>query len=365
MDVLTRTAGRSASLHRFGSRAHRLAFVGDDPVLGLGAGSSESALPGLVADLLTPRTRQGLDADLFTGPEWTARATAGAGDTLRLERYDAVVLAFATPSRLMPSRGRRSIRAAIDAVLANTQDDTEVIVLVADGASGDAHLARTRDFIEACRVDLARTGSGFSVVDRPADAEPSITASRVADLLATRLADRGDAWRRRDSADDEPARQRAVDASGVLDVENDELVDLLLDRARAAFATPSAELNLIDHDRMQKIAVVGSRLGAVPREQSFCDITIQHADAFVVGDAWEDARFDANPRVHGPHPIRFYAGFPVESVDGYRIGAICVYDSVPHDAGEFDLAVLRDIAITMQELIQVGALNGQAGPIPG
>lgn len=363
MDVLTRTTGHPAALHRFGSRAHRLAFIGDDPVLGLGVGSSESALPGLVADLLTPRTHRGLDADLFTGPEWSTRVVANDGAALRLERYDAVVLAFAPTSRLMQSRGQRWLRAALDTVLTATQADTEVVVLAADASSGDAHLMRTRDFMEACQADLARTTSGFTLVDRPANAvaERSTTlASSIAVRLATRLADRGDAWSRRDSADDEPARQRAVDASGVLDIENDDLVHLLLDRARAAFATPSAELNIVDHDRLWKAAVVGSRLGAVPRELSFCDITVQHADAFVVSDAWQDARFDANLAVHSAHPIRFYAGFPIESVDGYRIGAICVYDSVPHDASEFDLAVLRDIAITMQELIQAGALNGQS-----
>lgn len=362
VDQLTSRAGSAATLQRFGSRAHRVAFIGDDPVLGLGTGSSESALPGLVADLLTPRTRRGLDAHLFTGPEWTARAVARGARALRLGRYDAVVLAFAPPSRLLESRGLRRIREAFDTVLGATFADTDVVVLSITGAEGDTRRARTRDLIEECRVDLAAAGATFTVVDGPAEAEagrPTALASALATRLAGHMADRGGAWRLRDSADDEPARQRAVQTSGILDIEDDELVQVLLERARAAFGTPHAELNLIDRGRQWKAAVAGGQRGEGPREESFCNITIQHADAFMVSDARSDPRFDGHATRRNDNPIRFYAGFPIESTDGYRIGALCVYDSVPHDASEFDLAILRDIAKTLQQLIHDRAIAGQ------
>lgn len=362
MDVLTRPAAPPAALHRFGARAQRVAFIGDDPVLGLGTGSSESALPGLVADLLTPRTHRGLDADLFTGPEWSAKAVVQGAGSLRLGRYDAVVVAFSSPSRLLPTRGQRWIRAAFDTLLGSTQADTEIVVLSAAGSDADGRLSRLQEFVEHCRADLERSGRTFALLERPVAPEPdrpTAVASALATRLSTGMPAAGDAWRRRDSADDEGARQQAVESSGVLDVRSDELVQTLLNRARAAFSTPSAALNVIDRDRLWMASTVGGPGGEVPREQTFCNVTIQHSDAFVVRDTWQDDRLAGGTLAADDQPIRFYAGFPIESADGYRIGALCVYDTVPHDASEFDIAVLRDIALTMQDLIQVGALNGQ------
>jgi GAF domain-containing protein len=43
--------------------------------------------------------------------------------------------------------------------------------------------------------------------------------------------------------------------------------------------------------------------------------------------------------------VRFYAAHPIESQDGFRIGTLCVFDLVPHDVGEVDGAVLRDLAL--------------------
>ncbi|WP_375401051.1 GAF domain-containing protein [uncultured Amnibacterium sp.] len=362
VDLLRSTTGHAATLHRFGSRAHRVAFIGDDPVLGVGTGSSESALPGLVADLLTPRTQRGLDADLFTGPEWNPRAVAGGADALRLGRYDAVVLAFAPPSRLLPSRRRRWIRAALNTVLVATHADTEVVVLSMAGSDGDTRRARARQFIEEYRDEIVRSGAALTVIDGPAESEqgrPTALASALATRLAEHMADRGGAWRFRDSADDEAARQRAVEASGILDLEDDGLVQVLLDRARRAFGTPNAFLNVIDGGREWHAASADGQSGEGPREDAFCNITIQRADPFVVRDAPSDPNVNANPNVQGDDPVRFYAGVPIESADGYRIGALCVYDFVPHDASEFDLAILRDIATTLQQLIHARALEGQ------
>ena len=363
MDVLTRAAHPGA-LHRFGSHAHRIAFIGDDTVLGLGIGSAESALPGQVADLVTPLTDRGLDADLFTGPEWTARAVAELGDGMRLDRYDAVVLGFAPASWLLPSRSRRRIRESLEVVLGATNPDAAVVVLGTGSPAHERRAARTREVVAAWCTDPERGSRDVVLIEEPVtedeDADVLALAAIVARRLVDGLSDESAGRRRRNSADEERARQRAVDASGVLDIEPDDAMRALLDRARTAFGTPSAELTVIDGDRLRKAAIAGSEPGGLPRDQAFCDLTIRHSDGFVVGDTRDDARFDGFPGARGEHPVRFYAGFPIESVDGYRIGAICVYDFSPRDASGFDLAVLRDIALTAQGLIQRHALAGQA-----
>jgi hypothetical protein len=54
-------------------------------------------------------------------------------------------------------------------------------------------------------------------------------------------------------------------------------------------------------------------------------------------------------------PSSFYAAHRLESIDGYRIGVLCVWDTSPHPVGAFDVIALRDLALLAEaELIGDG-----------
>jgi GAF domain-containing protein len=168
---------------------------------------------------------------------------------------------------------------------------------------------------------------------------------------------------RRDHADDEPARQRALDELGIVGRGPDPRLDDLVELARTAFGTQSAEINFLDHDRQWKMAVAGAERGENPRAHSFCTYTIQRSEPTVVSDAALDPVLRNSPLVQGPNPIRFYVAHPIESAEGYRIGSFCIYDPEPRDVRGLDLGVLRDLALLAQAEI-TGADAAPVGAAP-
>jgi sigma-B regulation protein RsbU (phosphoserine phosphatase) len=92
---------------------------------------------------------------------------------------------------------------------------------------------------------------------------------------------------------------------------------------------PVAEINLLDEYRQfTKSPQQDGQSPNTPREDSFCDVTIQTPGILVVLDAAKDARFSGKTTVTGDRHIRFYAGYALQSA-GHQVGTLCIVDTVP------------------------------------
>ena len=140
--------------------------------------------------------------------------------------------------------------------------------------------------------------------------------------------------------------ERIIDlrALEILDTPADERFDRITRIAQRLFDVPIALVSLVDEDRQWFKSRLGLDAAETPREVSFCAHAILDDRILLVPDAKSDERFKDNPLVTGDPRIRFYAGAPIDSPSGSKVGTLCVIDRKPRDLTPEDLAALRDLA---------------------
>ena len=139
-------------------------------------------------------------------------------------------------------------------------------------------------------------------------------------------------------------RLAALHALDILDTPPEERFDRITRLAAALFDMPISTVTMIDEDRQWHKSCVGVTGREDPRSVSFCSVAIQTPAPLLVPDARKDPRFASNPLVTGPPFIRFYAGQPVSTTDGFRVGTLCVIDQRPREFDAEQVALLRDLA---------------------
>ena len=130
----------------------------------------------------------------------------------------------------------------------------------------------------------------------------------------------------------------------ILDTEPEPAFDDLARLAAFCCQTPIALINFVDQQRVWSKALVNFPYPELPRELSACTYAILQNDLCIVPDALLDARFTTNPLVTAPAGLRFYAGVPLYTPEGYAIGTLCVMDLTPRQLTAEQQDALRALA---------------------
>ena len=155
---------------------------------------------------------------------------------------------------------------------------------------------------------------------------------------------------------DSEARIKALQRYEILDTPpEDEFDDIARLIARICDA-PIALINFIDRDRQWFKAEIGLGLRQASLDVSICSQAILQPDLFIVPDTLMDARFAENPLVTGWPHLRFYAGAPLETSDGFRLGTLCVCDYRPRGLLDTQKEALRTLAHQVMVLLELRRL---------
>ena len=158
-------------------------------------------------------------------------------------------------------------------------------------------------------------------------------------------------------------RQQALNELHLLDTAPSEAFDRITRMAARLFNLPVAAVSLTDSDRQWFKSRVGVEHTQIPRFPTPCSLVTESADVLVVEDmllhpGLRDSRL-ANDG------IRFYAGAPLITRDGYCLGAMCVLGTEPRTVDAGEVALLQDMAAMVMAQIELQHALGRRDALSG
>lgn len=157
---------------------------------------------------------------------------------------------------------------------------------------------------------------------------------------------------------DEEQRYRDLLSYEILDSEEEEDYNQLTELAAMFCDCEMATITFIDKKRQWFKAAVNMPAKEGLRDNSFCGHAIMHSGVMVINDASKDERFYDNPDVADGLHIGFYAGVPIISSAGYKLGTVCVIDHEPKQTFEpKKKQALETIALQVKKLLELRIKN--------
>lgn len=153
--------------------------------------------------------------------------------------------------------------------------------------------------------------------------------------------------------ENEAERMAAVQRYEILDTPPDGSFDRVTAMAARRFDVPISIISIVDHDRIWFKSHHGVDVEEIGRDPGLCASAILSNEAHVLVDAGTDTRSLANPLVAGDFGLRFYAGVPLQTSDGFNLGTLCVIDKEPRPVDQDQIDDLKDLASLVVDQLEL------------
>lgn len=151
--------------------------------------------------------------------------------------------------------------------------------------------------------------------------------------------------------DNERDRQTALRRYEILDTPSDGAFDSITALIAKLLDVPIAIVSLVDNDRIWFKSHHGLDIQQIDRDPGLCASVILNDAPYIVEDAKVDPRTLTNPLVAEEFGLRFYAGSPLKTHDGYNLGTLCCLDFKPRTLSSLEIDILESFArIVMDQM---------------
>jgi GGDEF domain-containing protein len=162
---------------------------------------------------------------------------------------------------------------------------------------------------------------------------------------------------------DEDARLAALRQLDLLDTAPSEAFGRVTRMASQLFNLPIAAVSLTDSDRQWFKSRVGVDHFSIPRERAPCAQVAESSLNLVIPDLLLDSCY--RDSILASSGVRFYAGAPLTTREGFCLGSMCVLGLEPREASESEMMALHDLAAMVMAQIELQHAFGRVDPLTG
>jgi GAF domain-containing protein len=161
----------------------------------------------------------------------------------------------------------------------------------------------------------------------------------------------------------EAQRLAALAEYQILDTAVEQVYEDLTALAAYICQVPMATISLVDKSRQWFKSKIGLSQSQTPRDVAFCAHTILQSEPMIVHDALKDGRFARSPLVRRAPHIRFYAGFPLTTQDGFALGALCALDRKPRLLSARQTRAMESLARQVMALLDLRRVSAKLAEV--
>ena len=159
--------------------------------------------------------------------------------------------------------------------------------------------------------------------------------------------------------DNEAQRLAALREYQVLDTKAEQIYDDITALAAYLCDVPIAMISLVDESRLWFKSKLGLNEQETPRDVAFCAHAILQSEPLIVRDALKDTRFSDSALVtRAPH-IRFYAGYPLASPEGFALGTLCAIDRKPRQLSAEQKQAMQTLSRQVMAVLELRRVSAR------